>query len=613
MNSNDETTKSLEEIIKEYELKISENTSNSEEIALEYVKILFSFISKELDGIEFKKIISELKKLDDKYKNKEIGLQYAKTLFRFSLKQKDKEEYEETLSHLKKLDAKYKYQEIGLQYAKTLYNYTFEDINEKEYEETLSFLKKLDAKYGSQEIGLIYAKTLFRFSIKQKDKEEYEETLSFLKELDAKYSYQEIGLQYAKTLYNYTFRDINEKEYEEILSSLKELNKKYDYNEITYLYLKKLIVSNKKSEEIEKILEYNINNEDIRNKFLEIALNEEDFELLLQMLKKFRKKIITKKYHFFKYLTTDEIQDEKKQIILKIFKEIQTIMKILSVKKEDFKKLEKIGHYTNIEVIPYVIIKKITDEYNPDDTKGRLLLSNANYMNDPSEGKILLEYLNTMDSSFSSLFYRNEFEVSSVYLSSFTTAIDNLPMWSQYGNNGKGCCIVFNKNYFDKPKEVHDITDNLKENESVRQDECVLYRICYIDDKNNEYKFQEKDKEIEKCLKNISENLKKISNQNEKKIILKYLEQIRYLFKSSDYKHEKEYRILKNVPINSKKIITREDVKPVPKLYVKIESKLNQISEVILGPKVDFPDYISPYIKYCDEKIEIRKSKVKFR
>ena len=573
MNSNDETTKSLEEIIKEYELKISENTSNSEEIALEYVKILFSFISKELDGIEFKKIISELKKLDDKYKNKEIGLQYAKTLFRFSLKQKDKEEYEETLS----------------------------------------FLKKLDAKYGSQEIGLIYAKTLFRFSIKQKDKEEYEETLSFLKELDAKYSYQEIGLQYAKTLYNYTFRDINEKEYEEILSSLKELNKKYDYNEITYLYLKKLIVSNKKSEEIEKILEYNINNEDIRNKFLEIALNEEDFELLLQMLKKFRKKIITKKYHFFKYLTTDEIQDEKKQIILKIFKEIQTIMKILSVKKEDFKKLEKIGHYTNIEVIPYVIIKKITDEYNPDDTKGRLLLSNANYMNDPSEGKILLEYLNTMDSSFSSLFYRNEFEVSSVYLSSFTTAIDNLPMWSQYGNNGKGCCIVFNKNYFDKPKEVHDITDNLKENESVRQDECVLYRICYIDDKNNEYKFQEKDKEIEKCLKNISENLKKISNQNEKKIILKYLEQIRYLFKSSDYKHEKEYRILKNVPINSKKIITREDVKPVPKLYVKIESKLNQISEVILGPKVDFPDYISPYIKYCDEKIEIRKSKVKFR
>ena len=107
--------------------------------------------------------------------------------------------------------------------------------------------------------------------------------------------------------------------------------------------------------------------------------------------------------------------------------------------------------------------------------------------------------------------------------------------------------------------------------------------------------------------------MKKISNQNEKKIILKYLEQIRYLFKSSDYKHEKEYRILKNVPINSKKIITREDVKPVPKLYVKIESKLNQISEVILGPKVDFPDYISPYIKYCDEKIEIRKSKVKFR
>ena len=569
MNSNDETTKSLEEIIKEYELKISENTSNGEEIVLEYAKMLFSFISKELDGIEFKKIISELKKLDDKYKNKEIGLRYAISLFGFTLKQKNKGDYEETLPLLKELDTKYCSQEIGLWYANTLYNYTFKDINEKEYKEILSSLKELDEKHDYQEIGLWYAESLFGFSLKQKNKGDYEETLSLLK----------------------------------------ELNKKYDYNEITYLYLKKLIVSNKKSEEIEKILEYNINNEDILNKFLEIALNEEDFELLLQMLKKFRKKIITKKYHFFKYLTTDEIQDEKKQIILKIFKEIQTIMKILSVKKEDFEKLEKIGHYTNIEVIPYVIIKKITDEYSPDDTKGRLLLSNANYMNDPSEGKILLEYLNTMDSSFSSLFYRNEFEVSSVYLSSFTTAIDNLPMWSQYGDNGKGCCIVFNKNYFDKPKEVHDITDNLKENESVRQDECVLYRICYIDDKNNKYKFQKEDEDIKKSLENIYGNFKIINDENVEKIVMVYLEQIRYLFKSSDYKYEKEYRILKNVPINSKKIIVKKDIKPIPKLYVNIESKFNQISEVILGPKVDFPDYISPYIKYCDEKIEIRKSK----
>jgi len=573
MNSNDETTKSLEEIIKEYELKISENTSNSEEIALEYSRLLSNFFSSKLDFIKLKRITEELKKLDDKYKNKEIGLIYARSLFGFTLKQKDKEEYEETLSLLKELDKNYEYQEIGLQYAKTLYNYTFEDINEKEYEETLSLLK----------------------------------------ELDKNYKYQEIGLQYARTLYIYTFKDINEKKYKKTLSLLKELNKKYDYNEITYLYLKKLIVSNKKPEEIEKILEYNINNEDICNKFLEITLNEERLILLLQMLKKFSKKIITKKYHFFKYLTTDEIQDEKKQIILKIFKEIQTIMKTLSVKKEDFEKLEEIGHYTNIEVIPYVIIEKITDEYNPDDKKGRLLLSNANYMNDPSEGKILLEYLNTMDSSFSSLFYRNEFEVSSVYLSSFTTAIDNLPMWSQYGNNGKGCCIVFNKNYFDKPKEVHDITDNLKENESVRQDECVLYRICYIDDKNNKYKFQREDEDIKKCLENIHENFKIINDENVEKIVMVYLEQIRYLFKSSDYKYEKEYRILKNVPISSKKRIVKKDIKPIPKLYVSIESKFNQISKVILGPKVDFPDYISPYIKYCDEKIEIRKSKVKFR
>ena len=737
MNSNDETTKSLEEIIKEYELKISENTSNGEEIALEYAKILFSFISKELDGIEFKKIISELKKLDDKYKNKEIGLIYAKSLYTFTLKQKDKEEYKETLLFLKKLDKKYNYKKIGLQYAKSLCRFILRDTEKEKYEEILSSLAVLDKKYSYKKIGLQYAKVLERYALGRIEKEKYEEILSSLAVLDEKYNHDEIGFSYAHLLEFYMFRQIDKKEYKDILislkklekkyndiliavqyaislreyifkdiereeykgvlllleklekkynhcrigleyvvalyyykqpekeqckeifSSLEELDKKYNDEELGFQYARILcdyickqiekeeyedtLISLKRLEEkyndegigfqyaealryyifeqidkkeyedilllFEKLSEKYNYNENICNKFLEIALNEEDFKLLILMLKKFGKKIITKKYHFFEYLN-DKIQDKEKIIILKIFREIQTIMKILSVKKEDFDKIGEIGHYTNVEVIPYIIVKKINDK-DDSDTKGRLLLSNANYMNDPSEGKILLEYLSTMDSSFSSLFYRNEFEVSSVYLSSFTTAIDNLPMWSQYGNNGKGCCIVFNKNYFDKPKEVHDILDKGKE--KIYEDECVLYRICYIDDKNNEYKFQEKDKEIERCLKNISENLKNINNQNEKKIILKYLEQIRYLFKSSDYEHEEEYRILKNVPINSKKIITREDVKPVPKLYVKIESKLNQISEVILGPKVDFPDYISPYIKYCDEKIEIRKSKVKFR
>ena len=740
MNSNDETTKSLEEIIKEYELKISENTSNSEEIALEYSRLLSNFVSSKLDFIKLKRITDELKKLDDKYNNKEIGLQYAKSLYAFTLKQKDKEEYKETLLFLKKLDKKYNYKKIGLQYAKSLCRFILRDTEKEKYEEILSSLAVLDKKYSYKKIGLQYAKVLERYACERIEKEKYEEILSSLAVLDEKYNHDEIGssyahllrfymfrqidkkeskdilrslkklekkynnkkiaIPYAFSLCNYIFEDIEKKEYKgvlsllkklekkynhcrigleyvvalyyykqlekeqckEIFSSLEELDKKYNDEELGFQYARILcdyickqiekeeyedtlisLISLKRLEEkyndegigfqyakalryyifeqidkkeyedilllFEKLSEKYNYNENICNKFLEIALNEEDFKLLILMLKKFGKKIITKKYHFFEYLN-DKIQDKEKIIILKIFREIQTIMKILSVKKEDFNNIGEIGHYTNIEVIPYIIIKKIKNEDNFE-TKGKLLLSNANYMNDPSEGKILLEYLNTIDSSFSSLFYRNEFEVSSVYLSSFTTAIDNLPMWSQYGDNGKGCCIVFNKNYFDKPKEVHDILDKGKE--KIYEDECVLYRICYIDDKNNEYKFQEKDKEIERCLKNISENLKNINNQNEKKIILKYLEQIRYLFKSSNYEHEEEYRILKNVPINSKKIITREDVKPVPKLYVKIESKLNQISEVILGPKVDFPDYISPYIKYCDEKIEIRKSKVKFR
>jgi len=97
------------------------------------------------------------------------------------------------------------------------------------------------------------------------------------------------------------------------------------------------------------------------------------------------------------------------------------------------------------------------------------------------------------------------------------------------------------------------------------------------------------------------------------KAISDCIEEIRYLFKSVDYKYEDELRILRYSNLDpSNKEIKIDKESGIGKLYVERENPI-QIDEVIFGPKFPNPEYVTPLLKLLDENIDYKKSTIKFR
>ena len=94
------------------------------------------------------------------------------------------------------------------------------------------------------------------------------------------------------------------------------------------------------------------------------------------------------------------------------------------------------GHYTSGKVLQMLLHQTEKVKYS---IESRSRLSNVNYMNDPSEGKMLDQFLQ-MDSTFQQL----SLKPSQWFLMSLTTSIDKLSMWSQYGDRAEGVCLVLN-------------------------------------------------------------------------------------------------------------------------------------------------------------------------
>lgn len=115
-------------------------------------------------------------------------------------------------------------------------------------------------------------------------------------------------------------------------------------------------------------------------------------------------------------------------------------------------------------------------------------------------------------------------------------------------------------------------------------------------------------------LKSILFILNELERYTQDSLIIQFalniLDQIRFLFKSKDYEHEKELRIIKwsNAPISDDGKRERE----IPHLYVEMEKSL-ELDEVILGPKVEKPAEIAPYLYYTNKVKKVSKSSIKYQ
>lgn len=191
-------------------------------------------------------------------------------------------------------------------------------------------------------------------------------------------------------------------------------------------------------------------------------------------------------------------------------------------------------------------------------------------------------------------------------------------MWVQYTDNGQGCCLVLKSEFFDKEDNDTILSESINEDNEFKtkmekginsnhyKESYCLYKVEYVGD-NIISKYDSHIDDIVDELKNLQTEFDK---ENVKEIVLNILDQVRFLFKSKDYEHEQEVRLIKFT--NDVKYTGDAEGYRVPHVYIDMEREL-EIDEVVLGPKVSEPIEIANYLYYTGKVDKVTKSKIKYK
>ena len=271
-----------------------------------------------------------------------------------------------------------------------------------------------------------------------------------------------------------------------------------------------------------------------------------------------------------------------------------------------------LAHYTSSSVCNKLFGVVNEDDFSP------MRIGSSSYMNDPSEGKGLLELLALQDLELENKEICSDYNA---FFACFSSRVNDLNQFRLYGKEdgveASGCCLVFNKNgdwlkVPDISAPFRSINKNQDENlaefkeaniSNVEYENLPLYQVAYIAYKDK-YIAEEKcqrwlDNSFGICLKPIGENnewhnfriekLKEALQQlidffkvkdnvnDQNKNVLEY---IRYLFKDFAFRDEEEFRVLKMVEIGSEEI---EYCKTTKSIYLPYADISNVVDEVILG------------------------------
>lgn len=365
------------------------------------------------------------------------------------------------------------------------------------------------------------------------------------------------------------------------------------------------------------------------------------------------------------------------------------IIDFMNVTTVDFTKEEwndlKVAHYTKLNVIPKLINKK-------GNSKQRL--QNVRHLNDPMEGALFVEHLkaecfkdeeNEKEKSSENgtslirevidnyeLEKRSQIR-NSVYMGSFSGRLDQLNMWSRYGDNACGCCFQIDaKKFFDRTSRVSlaELSTNDGPGQYKLEDmKYPLYTVLYLPEivwakrgrkiekekidaelkKKMKYakmrakkekddgrwwkkqermlkKFIELKRDVAAILGEIQEDFVKIESEETGKIqeelcniIMAILDLARFLFKGENYQDEREYRVIQYATDPE----YDENIQGSPRLYVEMEKEF--ICETVcFGPKASEFEAYATYIQNIKKdaqdgqnkenwKINIQRSGVCYR
>lgn len=216
-------------------------------------------------------------------------------------------------------------------------------------------------------------------------------------------------------------------------------------------------------------------------------------------------------------------------------------------------------------------------------------LSNSAFLNDPSEGKLLVQEFQKRFPSYASLHTTNYLPLNCTYLASFNPNDDSLPMWFQYGDKAAGCAIGFDPKAFMHP--VYYVQYDLR-----------LFEPFFkqVETEFQAYSENGPDHDLFFTLPRPIYGYTSLC-----------LDELSYLYKDSHYNHEHELRIIIRL---HPKYATKED-KPrngeiLPRTFAKVPYK---ISGVTFGVNVSEPQKLTVGLASIGLNCLFKSSNIPFR
>ena len=321
---------------------------------------------------------------------------------------------------------------------------------------------------------------------------------------------------------------------------------------------------------------------------------------------------------------TSSFEKKKQEIQESLFKgktsqpqdAVSTVLAVLHITPAELGAIP-MAHYTS----PHVC--HILFGIGGNETASPMRLGSSTYMNDPSEGRGLLELLNQQDLELEN---KADGESHNAFFTCFSSRVNDLNQFRLYGKEdgveASGCCLVFNKNGdWLREADVSVPFSGLSEMSGQSSDDLPkadkyeklpLYQVAYIaykdeyiaDKKCGKWFPSQEDPKFGIRLKPVGNEewhqfrLEKLKEALEELIGFfkdksavsdddkEALEYIRYLFKDFAFRDEEEFRLLVIKPIDSEEI---EYCEATQSVYIPYADIRNQVDEVILGTNYEKP------------------------
>ena len=657
---------------------LHEQFPDSRDIAESFAMILVNLSAEQSELNELKATVDKLQVLHEHFPNsRDIAEAFAMILFNLSAEQSELNEPEATVEQLHALHEDFPDSpNIAESFAMILVNLSVEQSELNELKATVDKLQALHEQYpDSPDIAESFAKILVNLSVEQSELNEPEVAVDKLQALHEKFpDSRYIAESFAMILFNLSIKKTEVRESEATVEKVQKLHGDFPKSEIiAFIYGVFLASLFDHQTEVDERLQTTETIKKIYEQFSEFMLQifdnlffyndnvcfSEEYKLFNIILKEGL--LRDTKYAILK-MWAERYKEDSNELenLLSIYQYVQKIKFQLGLKDEDKKENLKFGHYTKGSVLQSLLDQKEESNFS---ISGKTRLNNANYMNDPEEG-IIVEKILGLDR-------RDIMAPSSWFLMSFTSKTDDLAMWSQYGDDAQGVCIVLREDDFSRFTSFNDVSwrqekislefsdkmslikselnsgfeksvfrsesensvnavddegseSNSEEKDSVSKGNVdYLYRIAYVNDSGGEFSIEKTElfnddeiKKLEEFLEALKGKIDKDLNKGDdfyQKAISDCIEEIRYLFKSVDYKYENELRFLRYAILDSENTEIKIDKSSgMGKLYVERENPI-QIGEVIFGPKFPNPEYVTPLLKLLDKDIVFKKSMIKFR